>query len=105
MNTVITHFVAEQYDATFPTGNLLAFRDWLAQQIESIPAEYRDVAKIDIGTDSSYDTCYATLEIKYQRPETPEETAARERRDADRRREREAADRAQYEALRRKFGG
>lgn len=75
------------------------FRD-LQNLLDAVPEEYRNdaVVEVDVGEYSH------SLQIKYIRPETDEEMAARLKRDTDREGQQEARERRMYEVLKKKFG-
>lgn len=101
----ISVFKAEQYDDGFPPSGLLAFQAWLNGVCESIPVDHRGSTTINIDTRASYgDSYYATIEIAYTRLETDAELEDRRIKmvaveDGMKNRER-----AQYEALKAKYG-
>lgn len=77
--TKITVCHVEQYGVEFPAkynSTLHSVIEWLQAKLESIPAEYRYVAKCEIDTDTYYDSTFATINISYVRPQTEEEAAA-----------------------------
>ncbi len=65
---------------------------WLQARLEEVPAEYRSDAHISFDTDSEWGDYYATCEISYRRPETPEDIAERERQEAEQAERRRAKD-------------
>lgn len=77
MNKNIKVFQSEQYDADFPSSNLVEFISEFKRHLESIPEEFRSGAVVEIDATSSYDSYYAQIEITYTRPETAAEEAAR----------------------------
>ena len=58
-------------------SSLMAFRHELDKAIAEIPPEYLDSAEIDFRHDYEFGESYDACRITYERPETPEETAAR----------------------------
>lgn len=85
-------------------GTFAQFISRLKEEFDdAVPEEYRTTAKLDLTTrygDDYSDKEYATIDITWYRPETPEEAAARiklEEVAAQHRRE-------QYEQLKREFG-
>lgn len=52
--------------------------DWLNEQLEEIPAEYRDSARVEIESVGGWEgEHHAEITITYERPETADEKAAR----------------------------
>jgi len=103
-------FFSEEYDPNWPNdecykdGSLKKFMQWLAGVYESIPAEYRDAARIEIDSASGYEDSHnAAIEIEYWRPETDEEMAERERKDAQAREAEERKERETYRLLAKKY--
>ena len=74
----VTVFNKEQYDGDWPPSNAIEFVAWFAEKLGEIPAEYREVAIIDIDSIACYDSSKASIEIYYMRPETDGEMTARE---------------------------
>ena len=70
--------------------------------MNSIPAEFRGTTKVAFEGGFYDSGCH--FEVSYQRPETDEEMAARARKDAEYEADRLRSQRAQYEALKKKFG-
>ena len=68
----ITHYEGHDGEEGFPANNLLTtFRDWLNEQIQSIPAEFQSGARIDISTfDDNIGDQTLNIEIWYRRMET-----------------------------------
>lgn len=82
--------------------SLMAIRD-------SIPEEYRADARCEIGSESGSESgyeCshYASIEVRYYRPELPEETSRRLATEREMAEAEIAKARAQYEMLKAKFG-
>jgi hypothetical protein len=71
-------FSREQYDEPWPPEGLAEFREWVDDLLEGIPEEFRDSAKIQIDSTTSYGQSLATVTVSYVRPETDEEAARRE---------------------------
>ena len=63
----------------WPPNDLKGFLAWFESKLADIPEQFRDAASIGIGSTTNYDSSYATIEIRYVRPETDEEEAERER--------------------------
>lgn len=99
----ITVHKSEKYDESFPPGELLGFSAWLNERVAEIPAEYRRNADIDLGYTLSYDSIYPTVEIHYERPETPEEQLARESEALQRAKAQEWCDRRLFAELKARF--
>ena len=68
-NKRVTVFDQEQYGDDWFPDKLVEAIAWLNGKLLEIPEEYRDTAKIDVDSVSSY----AHVEIVYTRPETDEE--------------------------------
>lgn len=78
MKKSITVFDHERHDGEWPPEDARACLDWFSAKVESIPAEFRETARIEFDSQSGYEGChYAKITITYQRPETAEEIAAR----------------------------
>lgn len=68
-----------EFGAGYADGSLNAVIDSLIAIRGSIPVEYRERARCDIGSTSGYDgEHYAHIKVLYFRPETADETAERE---------------------------
>ena len=99
-------FNADQGDAEFDvplslSGAIL----WLQNKLALVPHEYRDAATIEFNfLNEDWETSNANLVISYLRPETDAEVAERISREQINARITEAEERAQYEALRVKYG-
>ena len=94
----------EQYEADFPPDNLVALNEWLQGHLASIPPEYRGGAEISFGYSESYgDSIYVTVNISYERPETPEEVAERVARSRHAIAEKELRERLLYAQLKVKY--
>jgi hypothetical protein len=102
----VTLVYLERYGGDWPPEDPAGFLAWWQDWIEQIPEEYRLRACIKIDSQGGYDgEHHACLEISYERPETGEKRLDRLHRARSEEMARGARDRAQYEALRRKFGG
>jgi hypothetical protein len=97
-----------EYETKNTPSDLREFIQYLNELLADVPEGNRDSAQIDINLESGeYNS--PTVKIYYYRIETDEEEAAREQ-DEERRKLRaaaasEAQDRAEFERLKRKFGG
>lgn len=70
----ITVFNGERCDGDWPKETLLGFNKWLAGKIAKIPKQFQPNATIRIDSASGYeDSHYPSIEIKYERPQTPKE--------------------------------
>jgi hypothetical protein len=89
----ITIFDQEQYDSEWPPTDAKKCIEWFTKKLESIEAEYRETAKIEITSFNSYgDSRYSRIVIYYDRFETDREIEIREAeelRHQERRKERE----------------
>ena len=74
----VTVFDKEQYDGEWPPTDATECVAWFAGKLESIPAEYRATAKVEIESVPSYEDSYARIVIRYDRTETDDEMATRE---------------------------
>ena len=52
---------------------------YLTELLESVPSEFRDKVKFEFGDDGDWDGAHPQISIWYERLETDEELAARER--------------------------
>lgn len=100
----VVFFDENQYDGEWPPENAIECVEWFAEKLTSIPAEYRNTAMIEIGSNSSYDSDYGHIMISFTRPETDEEMAEREGRESRRKRAEEEYERMQLMALKAKYG-
>jgi hypothetical protein len=102
----------EQYESgpfafgeSYEDGSLKRVIESLIAIRESIPAEFRERARCEISSTGGYEgSHYATIEVSYERPETPEETANREENAGRARALADAKQRAEYDKLKAKFG-
>lgn len=103
--TTITLFDQEQFDVGWPPESLTEHIAWLAEKLESVPAECRHVAKIVIDSMSGYEgEHYGHIVISYERTETDDEEAAREAEEAARRERQRAQELRTLAALQAKYG-
>lgn len=93
------------FGSKYEDGSLNKVIDSLLTIRESIPDEYRATARCEISNDSEFDMTYATIHVSYDRPETPEETAARKAKDKQEANERERIERSMFERLKARFEG
>jgi hypothetical protein len=78
-------FRQERYDGDWLPEKLSDAIAWLQGMLDSVPAEYRDSAKIEIDSVSSWeDSHYASIEISYRRPPTQAEITERKAKEAER---------------------
>lgn len=68
----------EEYDAEFPPEDATECVAWFTKVLSDIPEQYRSIAKIRIGSETSYDWHKPVIKVSYTRPETDEEEAERE---------------------------
>ena len=73
----VTVFSAESGNNGWLPENFQQAIAWLQEKFDSIPAEYRETATIEIDSGTYYDSTYSSLEIEYFRPETDEEMNSR----------------------------
>ena len=78
--TITVFKASSYYSEEWPPENLLKFRDWIDQQINSIPEEYKATATFEIENKDGN----THLTIGYNREETDEEEAERKRSEAER---------------------
>ncbi len=76
----------------------------IQDNVVSIPAEYRESAKVDFNMESDYGSEYCYLEISYLRPETDQEEAERIQREAARHELVKARELRELQALQAKYG-
>lgn len=89
------------YSEEWPPENLLEFKAWLDERIESIPKEYRSVAVLEISTEDE-DTYF---NIEYKREETDDEEWIRENWEAERTLRHEERERKTLAMLKAKYEG
>lgn len=71
-------FRQERYDGDWPPEDAPGFLAWFQDYIDSVPDERRDTLRIELSSESGYEgSHYASIEISYTRPETPEEVFIR----------------------------
>jgi hypothetical protein len=107
----ITILEGERYDLgdKWPPEGLMAFAEWLSNLIEEIPCEHRASATIEIRSESGYeDSHQPAIEVRYTRPETADEVAARVTRERERAtilaERQERKEREQLALLKQKYG-
>lgn len=102
----VTVLSQEQYESgPFVFHGLL--KDMIAalnQILESIPEQFRDTTTCEISSIPNYDSHYASIEVEYTRPTTPDEDAEAAKLQKQRELMIEQQQRVQYEALKAKFG-
>jgi len=77
-NKTIVIFNQEQYEKEWPEENAIEFIKWFSDKVNTIPSEYRNKARIELESITSYESSsYVHIEISYVRPETPEEEKSR----------------------------
>ena len=71
----IEHFKETQYGSDWPNEKLTKAVGWFQKQLNSIPADFRDSATLDIDTEFDEYSEYkrACIRIIYYRPETSDE--------------------------------
>ena len=69
----------EEMTTRWPTGRVSDFKQWLDERLARVPIEYQPNVKIQIAHDISDDEPFSYLQIYYERPETEQEQAERER--------------------------
>lgn len=104
----VSVFDGEQYDGSWPSpeyeSKLVDVIAWFETILETIPEEYRDVARCRIDSASGYEgSHYGHIEIEYYRPETDAEMARRIAAEKAAAAEREAQDLATLRALKAKY--
>lgn len=95
--TMVIEVFSEIAETSWPVADFL---DQITKGIERIPPEYREAATVELVGD--YDEC-SRLALKYSRPETEQEIAARVAAALAYAKSKQAQERATYEALKRKF--
>lgn len=76
-NIKVTVVSTGSYDQDWPKDNIQELRNWLDTQIAKAPEEVQNKLKFEL--DSEFDSGRIEFELYYERDETPEEVAARER--------------------------
>lgn len=61
-----------------PPSDLAEYIAWLTAKLAEVPEQFRSTARTEISAESSYDWGVLIYRIECTRPETAEETAARE---------------------------
>ena len=75
--TVTVRYWGACNDGKRAPHRLVEFKDALDAAIAEIPREHLGSATIEFEPDFEYGEAYSAVRITYERPETPEETAAR----------------------------
>lgn len=75
--TVTVRYWGACNDGRQAPHRLVEFQDALEDAIAEIPKAHLDSAVIEFEPDFEYGEAYSAVRITYDRPETPEETAAR----------------------------
>lgn len=102
-NVTIVTYSAEQYDGDFLPTTLIEMKRWVEKRLAEIPEEYRSIAEIDFDSTMNWDLPLATVEVRYNRPETDAEYRKRLDGYDLQRRNAEAAERAAYKRLKAKY--
>ncbi len=84
--------------------NLAEAITWLQDTLDGIPAEHRASAKIEIDSESEYDSHFAVVQISYNRPETDAELAKRIALAERQENQAQQAELALFKRLKQKFG-
>ena len=92
------------YDMNIP-AKLSDFIEFWQQNLDNVPAPYRDSAEIEIEVRESYGDFLMYFILTYIRPETDEEAAQRKAALIAKREEQEAREKATLEALLKKYPG
>ena len=100
----VTVVAEEQYGSDWPPNKPYEFMSWFQSKISLIPEEFRDSATIEIDSSTSYDSSHATIEIRFYRPETDAEEAAREQNERLRAEIQRNAELRTLSALKAKYG-
>jgi hypothetical protein len=104
MRVTVVVFDGEQYHGGWPPSNAIGFLAWLAEKIDSIPAEHRESALIEINSYIEYYSSQATIKITYSRPITSAEIDAENKKAETVKRNREQEERQQLARLQAKYG-
>ncbi len=106
MDIKITVFNAEEYGSQkdWPSSNAVEFVKWFQAKLDLIPAEYRNMAFIDLASHTSYDSSEIEIDIYYGRPETAEEIVKREHRIQLQKEHERINELALLEKLKKKYG-
>lgn len=89
-NTVTEVVYDSGGEDTKRSGNLVEYIAWLNEKLQGIPEQFRASATVVIEAEEGYDYPGLSYAIKYERPETPGETAAREEKEQQQKEEAEA---------------
>lgn len=65
--------MVSQDDGDWPPEDADGAVAWFQAKIADVPVEFRNGARIKIGSEESYGSSEATIEVSYVRPETAEE--------------------------------
>ena len=77
-NKLVILLNADRGDHNFPPLNAIEFLEWVTDNINRIPEEFRDEADVEIDVDEDYGTYFPKIMISYRRPETDDEERKRE---------------------------
>lgn len=104
MNSRIINVTVSRWRVDTYGPQLLAdFQRELQNCANAVPEQFRDKTMVEFDVEDEYGSPYLYAEVTYSRQETPEEVEAREAKELEDAREREARERATFEYLRRKF--
>lgn len=76
---LVTTLSVRGFEDGAPPTRLLDLVPWALGQLEAIPPEYRDSARLQVGSEQDHDFAYVRYEIEYWRPQTDEEAATEAR--------------------------
>lgn len=104
--TAVRVLQAEQHHNGFPPSDLVEFVQWANNLLGQVPLEHRDTARIDFDWEYEYDDDKRlVVKVRYLRPETDDEVAAREKYDATQETRIREHELATLRALQAKYGG
>lgn len=98
----ITVYAHGQTNQNAPIG-LIEYIAWLQTKLQEIPEEHRHTARTNIYATESYGMGVLCYSIEYDRPETDDEEAARQRKEQQAEQAKQQQERAQLAALRAKY--
>ena len=97
-------FDEEKYDGEWPPTSAPECVAWFTKKLETIPLEYTATATVEIDSVDRYEgTSYAHIVISYNRPETDDEVADREKEELRRQEAQKALELRSLAALKAKY--
>jgi hypothetical protein len=97
-------FGGERWNGDWPPEAAAGFVAWFQELLADIPDEWRQSARIELGSMGGYEGDHSpTIEVTFDRLETPDEIAERQEGWRWQQAEAVARQRSEYEALKAKF--